>query len=172
MILTFRHGTEIATLRIAMSRILGISILFLLSISVLQAETYLACKQTQQVGLFEQCEEVKIMKFLGPQTRVYSLAKKRLISWETKNIFAARPLSSNETLKSQDLLTIPGQLIWGSSTKLHQTLCRVSESNENHKILNLDCGKNSSQKVNRQLVYRLSQIPESAVFEKSYQSKK
>lgn len=93
-----------------------------------QTEHWVACNKMESSGLFEQCEDVKVIKRAGTRARTYSLPRKKLLNLKLDQVLKIRQFSPNEYLASGEPVLIPAPLIWSSSTSGYQTLCHLEEA--------------------------------------------
>jgi|GEM_PF-3602334 len=115
---------------------------------------WVSCKQSHSLGLFEQCQSVKILQRIGNHIRAYGYHSQRLINVPDNEVFQMLSTSNISTIPQNHILLIPGSLIWSDSSEQVQMICRSKQMSRSN-YLDLDCGETKAQKVNKELVYFL-----------------
>lgn len=113
---------------------------------------WIACSNVEKQGLFEQCEAVKIIKTYDDRVRVYSLARKKLLNFHRTEVFLLTKVSKPEQIEVDQVVAVPGGILWAGSSNKYQALCRTNEFVKGE--LSLDCGEGAHQKANPKLIYK------------------
>ncbi|PIR22787.1 MAG: hypothetical protein COV44_06420 [Deltaproteobacteria bacterium CG11_big_fil_rev_8_21_14_0_20_45_16] len=135
---------------------IGFALSFL-NVSILkadEAQKWVSCQSREKLGLYQQCEEVKIIKRFGDRVSVFALASKKLLRLRDQDVYELEAVASSDTLDQATTIAVPGSLLWNSSHLNSQTLCGIRGSVLSD-LLSLNCGSIDHLKVNRKLIFKL-----------------
>lgn len=131
-----------------------------------------ACKNLDQLGVYNQCEPIQILEGLKSSTRAYSLASKRVQVYSNDQIFEARSVKKNERLKQGENLFVPGRVLSNASDQLSQSICQVQVSS-NSDFHDLNCGSSLRHKlIHFKKIHRMKAWKASHPINTNFQSKK
>jgi len=131
--------------------------LSLLNISSLKADEnqkWISCNSLGELGVYQQCEEVKIIKRIGDRISVFTLASKKLLRLRDQDIFGLEGIANTSVLSHDTKVAVPGSLLWNSSHMKSQTLCSI-RGGFRSELLSLNCGSKTDLKVKRKLIFKL-----------------
>jgi len=118
---------------------------------------WVACKQPNKLGLYEQCEEVELLQILGQRIRAYSIPRKEVLNLRPTNIFLAKRFQSSEKITKDQEVLIPAAWLWNNSQPGFQTLCKVKKATSLRHVT-VQCGSNFDQEINRTAIWKLNLI--------------
>lgn len=123
----------------------AISGLCLLSLELLAEgqERWVVCHHIDSSGLFEQCENVRIVSIAGPRARAYSEPRQRVLNMPLDQVMRVAPFSATDQIEAGEAVLIPGSLIWPASNSEFQTLCHLDATAKPNERPQVRCGEDS-----------------------------
>lgn len=130
-----------------------------------------ACKNSDQLGVYDQCEPIQILEALEESTRAYSLASKHVSVYSNKQIFEARSVKKNERLQQGESFLVSGAALSNASDQHHRSICQIQVSSKSdfHK---LNCGSSKNKVLHFKNIHRMKSWKSSDPISQSFQSKK
>lgn len=138
-----------------MRRFFTISILFiagLLGSRAALSETLIHCRRATELGLFEQCETVKLLEKVGDRFRVYSIPAMKVLNVKSSNLFWAASIAEDVRVAALSKAGIESQNLWNTSKAGYLSLCEVHESVEGSSDLLVSCGRHQNQRIPRSMI--------------------
>ncbi len=119
-----------------------------------QKALFVACENSQILGLYKQCQEVTILQTTDVMARVFTKTEKKVLSLPLSQIFRASPLESHARHNHATKVAIPGAFLWNNTPEGFQSLCsaRTIDSSE---LLEVTCGRHKNEFIKRTKVYRI-----------------
>lgn len=111
--------------------LLGSSLIWIACVFQIRAEDtslQLMCIKPESLGLFEQCETVKVLQEVGDKFRYYSFSKKRVGLSPKQNFFRAHRPGPQDNLRAKQIVALPGHFLWNASSDGHFSLCSLFSS--------------------------------------------
>lgn len=139
--------------------------------SVSSENSLFACKNSDELGVYDQCEPIQVLEVLKDSTRAYSVASKKVRVYSNDQIFEARSIKKNEPLQKGENFLVLGAALSNASDQHHRSICqtRASLKSDFHK---LNCGSSQDKMLHFKKILRMKAWKSSDPIGKNYQSKK
>ena len=126
---------------------------------VMARDFYITCIEPTKTGLFEQCQEVSLIRKIGNQIQVYSKPSQKVLSVLTSALIHARSMDSGDIAKAGDLIVLASETLWNSSKPGFDSLCHL-DSAQKGSLLKVSCGRYRGENIDRASAYRIESVNE------------
>lgn len=134
-------------------------------------QSLFACKHSDQLGVYDQCEPIQVLEVLKDSTRAYSLASKQVSVYPNKQIFETQSVKKNERLQQGESFLVSGAALSNASDQHHRSICQIQVSSKSD-FHRLNCGSSQNKMLHFKKIHRMKAWKSSDPISQSFQSKK
>lgn len=110
--------------------------------------SWIQCKKIHELGIANQCSDIKIIQEAGEILRAYSFVDKKFLSLKTDKVFKTREFHSSERVFKGEKVLLEGQSLWRQAAKEAHSVCEINTTTQGA-LLSLDCGQGKAISVDR-----------------------